>query len=119
MGVLVTNQQSFGTFVMACANRLSPATKVTSTLLRSSRKGQLSARARTTLPSSCTTSGPIKSWLSILTITSFAGSLRWLLASPADYSWLVMTILTSTFGTHRGWNGSVHWVLGQFPQDLN
>merc|ERR1712203_21928 len=72
--VLVTHRLSFGTFVMACANRLSPATKVTST--------------------------PTRSWLSILMTTSFAGLLRWPSASPADYSWLDMTTLTSTFGTH-------------------
>ena len=65
-----------------------------------SRKGQLSARGRMMPPSSCTTSEPTRSWLSILTITSFAGSLRWPSASPADYSWLAMTTLTSTFGTH-------------------
>merc|ERR1712194_220080 len=77
-----------------------PATKVTSTPLRSSRKGQLSARARTMPPSSCMTFEPTRSWLSILTTTSFAGSPRWPSASPANYSWLAMTTLTSTFGTH-------------------
>ena len=66
----------------------------------SSRKGQLSARARTMPPSSCMTFEPTRSWLSILTTTSFAGSPRWPSASPADYSWLAMTTLTSTFGTH-------------------
>jgi len=106
----VTHRQNFGTFVMACANRLSLATRVTSMLLRSSRKGQLSARARTMPPSSCMTSEPTRSWLSILMTTSFAGLLRWPSASPADYSWLDMTILTSTFGTHWGLNAPVFWL---------
>merc|ERR1712029_1135104 len=91
----VTHRQNFGTFVMACANRLSLATRVTSMLLRSSRKGQLSARARTMPPSSCTT-------------TSYAGSPRWPLASPADYSWLDTMTLTSMFGTHSGLNAPVY-----------
>merc|ERR1712029_1067855 len=89
-----THRQNFGTFVMACANRLSLATRVTSMLLRSSRKGQLSARARTMPPSSCTTSD--------------AGSPRWPLASPADYSWLDTMTLTSMFGTHSGLNAPVY-----------
>merc|ERR1711953_212641 len=104
----VTHRQNFGTFVMACANRLSLATRVTSMLLRSSRKGQLSARARTMPPSSCTTSEPTRSWLSTHTTTSYAGSPRWPLASPADYSWLDTMTLTSTFGTHSGLNAPVY-----------
>merc|ERR1711953_1110276 len=104
----VTHRQNFGTFVMACANRLSLATRVTSMLLRSSRKGQLSARARTMPPSSCTTSEPTRSWLSTHTTTSYAGSPRWPLASPADYSWLDTMTLTSMFGTHSGLNAPVY-----------
>merc|ERR1712004_501593 len=93
---------------MACANRLSLATRVTSMLLRSSRKGQLSARARTMPPSSCTTSEPTRSWLSTHTTTSYAGSPRWPLASPADYSWLDTMTLTPMFGTHSGLNAPVY-----------
>ena len=59
-------------------------------------------------PSSCMTFEPTRSWLSILTTTSFAGSPRWPSASPADYSWLAMTTLTSTFGTHWGLNAPVN-----------
>ena len=81
-----------------------------SPICSSSRKGQLSARARTMRRWSCTTSEPTRSWLSTHTTTSSAGSPRWPLASPADYSWLDTMTLTSMFGTHSGLNAPVIWT---------
>merc|ERR1712001_221585 len=82
-----------GTFVMACANRLSPATKVSSTPLRSSRKGQLSARARTMPPSSCTTSEPTRmaqyshdNIICGVTSVAFSKSGRLLMAGYDDFN---------------------------------
>merc|ERR1712037_763562 len=109
--VLVTHRPSFGTFVMACANRLSPATKVTSTPLRSFPTVTGWRPGQTTPHVVFSTFGATRSWPCTATITSFVASPRWPLASPAGYSLPATTITIATFGTRFVANEQVFWLV--------
>ena len=60
-----------------------------------------------------------KSWRCTATTISFAVSPRWPLASPVDYSWLVMTITIATFGIRFVANEQVNNYASNFTNHFS